>query len=211
MNGGSGLLPGPAVRHGGGMRTSRALVGMLVVCGAVVLASCAQPSVDPGGGTTDPGASTTPSGATSTPQVPVVTDPAAETPVLPGAHGTGYPPGVELGDAAHSAGGTGAARTTEPGLVYVFTAGSSSCPPVVESDASLDDDGAVSVRRVQIPPATPCTQDFRPFTSVVALPAGVDPDGALTVRVLPATGDGPSAMVELPAGSAPGAVAWAAP
>ncbi|WP_043109745.1 hypothetical protein [Paraoerskovia marina] len=188
----------------------------VAVLSVAVLTSCATDTPagsDPatsGADTSTPDPSTTPSGETSTPQVPVVDAEATDIPLLPGVYGTGYPAGVEAGQEMRAAGGTGVARTSEPGLVHVFTAGSSSCPPVVESTAVAEDDGSLFVAKVEIPPATPCTMDFRPFTSVVALPSGVDPEAALTFHVATASGSDEFVTVELPVDAGPGDVAWAA-
>ncbi|OLT48912.1 hypothetical protein BJF88_16520 [Cellulosimicrobium sp. CUA-896] len=135
--------------------------------------------------------------------VPTLAPDAAGMPLEPGAHGRGLPPGVD----GPVDGGTGAAWSAEPGLLYVVTYGSSGCPLVAEPDASVRGGEAV-VTFVDIPQDVACTMDFVPATSVVGVPAEVDPAAEVrvvlgdrgTVLVPPATAGstGPAVWVEQP-------------
>jgi hypothetical protein len=88
----------------------------------------------------------------------------------------------------------GAARTDQDGLVYVVTFGSSTCPDVPDPEAEAGDDGSVRVTFPE-PGDGVCTQDYVPTTSVVGLPADVDPTADLRVDL------GSRGEVTLPAGS----------
>lgn len=65
--------------------------------------------------------------------------------------------------------------------VAVVTWGSSSCPPVAEG-ATAAGDGTVSVTLADSA-RTDCTRDMAPRATLVSLPAGVDPTGALELTV----------------------------
>jgi hypothetical protein len=88
----------------------------------------------------------------------------------------------------------GAARTTDPTLLYVVTFGSSTCPLVPDPIATSTGEGAVEVTFPE-PGDGACTADYVPATTVVALPEGVDGAGDLVVTV------GLWGEVTLPAGS----------
>lgn len=88
----------------------------------------------------------------------------------------------------------GAARATDDGLLYVVTFGSGSCPAVADPTATGLGEGAVTVTFPDLGDG-PCTTDWVPATSVVALPDEVAPEGDLTVTI------GDLGVVTLPAGS----------
>lgn len=159
------------------MRTiPRALTGIAVLA----LAACG--SSDPGDDVTanDPGSTVT---ATPDPDEAPTLDLTAGSSVigLPSEFGTG-----SLDAAA------GAARTSDDSLIAVVTYGSSTCPQVPDTPAT----GSGSAVTVTFPEPTdgPCTMDYVPATTVVALPDGVS-DGDLTVTI------GEIGTVTLPAGS----------
>lgn len=120
-------------------------------------------------------------------------------PLRPGATGTGLPEGLE----GSSSSKAGVAWTAEPGLVYVVTNGSSSCPVIAEVSASLEGDEAVVGL---LPPKDGmCTMDWAPTTSVVGMPDDVADGAAVTVRL------GEVGSVELPArheAGETGDIAW---
>jgi len=88
----------------------------------------------------------------------------------------------------------GAARTADDGLLYVVTYGSGSCPAVADPSATDPGDGTVAVTFPELGDG-PCTMDWVPATTVVALPDGVSADDDLTVLI------GDLGQVSLPAGS----------
>lgn len=106
-----------------------------------------------------------------------------------GATDIGLPSGVSAPTDASA----GAMRTDEDGLIAVFTFGSSTCPQVPDSLAS-GADGAITVSFPE-PTDGPCTLDYVPASTVVALPDGGDTGGDLTVTL------GDFGTVTLPAGS----------
>jgi hypothetical protein len=201
-------------------RTSRVPAGLALVVGLAlavpVLAACAS-ATDGGGEGEEPAASpsatpdaeepmdgpTWESPGGSEGDVPTLAPDAATMPLEAGAHGRGLPPGVD----GPVDGGTGAAWSAEPGLLFVVTYGSSGCPLVGEPDAAVRG-GEVVVTFVEIPPDTACTMDFVPATSVVGVPDGVDATADVrvvlgdrgTVVVPPATAGatGPAAWVDQP-------------
>jgi hypothetical protein len=151
-----------------------ALSGLAVL---LLLAGCAGGD-DPGEGTT---AITTPT--------PSASD-AAALELTAGSSTIGLP--AELGTAPTDS-AAGAARTTDDGLIAVVTFGSSTCPQVPESPAT-GTDGAVTVT-FPTPTDGPCTLDYVPATTVIALPDGVRADSDLDVTI------GDLGSVTLPAGS----------
>ncbi|QZN85356.1 hypothetical protein [Cellulomonas sp. C5510] len=155
-------------------RATLALAGP-VVAAAFLLAGCASGDADAGSGTTEPPAD----------------DGTADVELVAGSSGLGVPAGLG-GPPADAA--AGAARTADAGLLYVVTFGSSTCPQVADPEATATGDAAVEVTFPE-PAGDPCTTDYVPATSVVALPDGVDPDADLTVTV------GSWGDVTLPAGS----------
>lgn len=154
----------------------RALGGLAAVGAVALLAACA--SADPG--STDD--------LTTEPPTPT---PAETLELAAGSSVVGLPDDLAAPPADAVA---GAARTSDDTLVYVITWGSSTCPQVAAPEAEAAGDGAV---RVTFPEQDggPCTQDYVPATSVVALPDTVAPDADLTVQV------GDWGEVTLPAGS----------
>ena len=156
----------------------------LAITGLAVLALAACGSSDPGGDVTatDPG-----------PTVIATPDPnegAAPTlDLTAGSSVIGLP--AEFGTGSLDA-AAGAARTSDDGLIAIVTYGSSTCPQVPDTPAT-GSDSAVTVTFPE-PTDGPCTMDYVPATTVVALPEGVA-DGDLTVTI------GEIGTVTLPAGS----------
>jgi hypothetical protein len=189
---------------------------LALVAGAVLavvgLAACASGTDGAGSAGDDPTTSPTP-GTSEEPtdgptwespggaegDVPTLAPDAATMPLEAGARGRGLPPGVD----GPVDGGTGAAWSAEPGLLYVVTYGSSGCPLVAEPDASVRG-GEVVVSFVEIPPETACTMDFVPATSVAAVPTEVD--RASEVRVV--LGNRGAVVVPPAAEGATGPAAW---
>ena len=116
-----------------------------------------------------------------------------------GAHGMGLPPGVD----APTEGGTGAAWSAEPGLLYVVTYGSSTCPLLAEADASVEGSD-VAVAFDEVPADAVCTMDYVPATSVVQVPDDVDPSAEVSVVL----GDRGTVVVPPAADGATGESAW---
>ncbi|WP_282945234.1 hypothetical protein [Cellulomonas endometrii] len=152
------------------------VAGALVACG----------SDDPGSSGTEVTEGTT---ATATA--------GGELELTAGSSALGLPPGAgeQPADAV-----AGAARTTDDTLLYVVTFGSSTCPHVADATAGAAGTGAVEVT---IPEQgdDPCTADYVPSTTVVALPESVDAASDLTVAI------GTWGEVTLPPGSQD--VVWA--
>ncbi|MFD6446530.1 hypothetical protein ACFWEJ_15610 [Promicromonospora sp. NPDC060204] len=135
---------------------------------------------------------------------------AAEMEIVAGAKGRGLPPGLE-GSTESTA---GVAWAPEPGLLYVVTNGSSSCPTFAEPEATIGSGGkeagvaaADGVLTVTFVPADNgiCTMDFVPTTTVVEAPAESDTGRAVPVQL------GDKGKVELEprdADGEPGPVAW---
>ncbi|GIG36859.1 hypothetical protein [Cellulomonas pakistanensis] len=166
----SSVAPAPTSR--------RALRGAAALGAVALLAACA--SADPGTSgdpTTEP--------ATPTPA------PTGTLELVAGSSVVGLPDGL---DAPPVDAAAGAARTSDDTLLYVVTWGSSTCPQVADPEASADGDGVVRVTFAE-PGDGPCTMDYVPATSVVALPDATAPDADLTVAV------GEWGEVALPAGS----------
>lgn len=70
----------------------------------------------------------------------------------------------------------------DPHLLYVVTWGSSSCPTLAEPQATIaQGDIFVGVRARNA--NAPCTRDWAPTTSIVAVPAEVDPSQPTTIRL----------------------------
>lgn len=76
----------------------------------------------------------------------------------------------------------GAARTTDPTLLYVVTFGSSTCPSIADPTATSTGEGAIEITFPE-PEDGICTQDYVPATTVVALPDGVEGAGDLSVGI----------------------------
>lgn len=86
---------------------------------------------------------------------------------------SGLPDGADPGE-------TGAVVDTLDGTIHVFTTGSSSCPEVPTSVLVDDDEIVVTVDGDH---SGPCTADFVPTTSVVAIPESYQGAGPPVVRV----------------------------
>lgn len=157
-------------------RARASLAAALPLAVLLALAGCAS---DSGSGADD--AATASDGASASDEAsPSVTEDAAlpETSAMTveaGAAGRGLPDGVE----APADGATGAAWTAEPGLLYVMTFGSSTCARVAEDATAAD--GTVTVTFAELPETQPCTMDYVPTTSVVAVPDDVDAAAPVSV------------------------------
>jgi hypothetical protein len=185
---------------------------------ALALSGCAQSDV----GGSEAGGPT----ATTSPEESDMTSPspsegagedgklpeAAKMEVVAGSSGRGLPPGLE-GSTDSTA---GVAWSPEPGLLYVVTNGSSSCPTFAEPQATIGSgpgensadvaaaDGMLSVTLV--PPSDGmCTMDFVPTTTVVEAPADADTGQPVPVML----GDkGQVQLLPRSADGEPGPVAW---
>lgn len=147
----------------------RALRGLAALGAVALLAACAS---------SDPGASEDPT------TEPATLDPATPAPaetleLVAGSSVVGLPDDL---DAPPVDAVAGAARTTDDTLIYVVTWGSSTCPQVADPEAVADGDGAVRVTFPELGDG-PCTMDYVPATSVVALPDTAAPDADLVVAV----------------------------
>ena len=170
---------------------------------ASTLAACAT-STDGGG---DDMTSESPSDDSTTDETtaeptegtPSMAPDAASMPIEAGATGKGLPSGVD----GLTEGGTGAAWSAEPGLLYVVTYGSSTCPLVAEPDATVQGSDVV-VTFVEIPADSVCTMDLVPATSVVAVPDDVDASAEVTAVL----GDQGSVVVPPAVDGATGEAAW---
>jgi hypothetical protein len=158
------------------------VVGVAVLLGA--LAAC---------GSGDPGSSGTESTEGTTPTATA----GGELELTAGSSALDLPPGAGEQPVDATA---GAARTSDDTLLYVVTFGSSTCPQVADPTAEATGTDAVDVTFPELGDG-PCTADFVPSTTVVALPDSVDPASDLTVTI------GTWGVVTLPAGSQD--VVWA--
>lgn len=138
------------------------MVGIVVGLG---LAGCAS---DDGGG----GASASPSESQSAAEIQEFADVDIEA----GASGRGLPDGVDQPES--SAGGV--AWSGDGAYLFVMTFGSSTCPML--GDGATAEGATVTVTFEPVSDG-PCTMDYVPFTSVVAVPDSVDPMGAVTVEL----------------------------
>ncbi|WP_263119597.1 hypothetical protein [Cellulomonas sp. RIT-PI-Y] len=143
----------------------------------LLLAGCAG-GVDPGDGTA---ATATPTASESD---------TATLDLTAGSSMIGLP--AELGTAPTDS-AAGAARIADDGLIAIVTFGSSTCPQVPDSPAT-GTDSAVTVT-FPTPTDGPCTLDYVPATTVIALPDGVRADSDLSVTI------GDFGAVTLPVGS----------
>ncbi|MFE7504814.1 hypothetical protein [Promicromonospora sp. NPDC057488] len=135
---------------------------------------------------------------------------AADMEIAAGNSGRGLPPGLE----GSTDSTVGVAWSPEPGLLYVVTNGSSSCPTFAEPQATIGSGGksggvaaADGVLTVTFVPAEDgiCTMDFVPTTTVVEVPAESDTGQPVPVQL------DDKGKVELQPRSAdgePGPVAW---
>ncbi|GAB3175359.1 hypothetical protein GCM10027059_48910 [Myceligenerans halotolerans] len=127
------------------------------------------------------------------------TDAKAIDPLVAGATGRGLPEGLE-GSTSSPA---GAAWSPEPGLIYVVTNDSSSCPIIAEQEAT-DEGGEVVVGLLPRQDGM-CTMDWVPTTSVVQVPDSVEDGASVPVHL------GDKGTLELPARETdgePGPIAW---
>ncbi|MEL7977198.1 hypothetical protein AAG589_15140 [Isoptericola sp. F-RaC21] len=168
-------------------RTLRALRGPLLAGAAAALAvlvtACASGG-SPGGGPSS-GASSAEASPSSSPSadpsMEPSADPSTEGPAAPapGEHQRGLPDGAQ-GTFDSPA---GAAWSPTPGVLLVVTYGSSSCPRLAEAEAGWDGaHEAVDVGMVEPDPG-PCTMDYAPTTSAVAVPPDADAGAPVTVRL----------------------------
>jgi hypothetical protein len=132
-------------------------------------------------------------GSAATTEPPAATDPATPEPLTltAGSSVVGLPDDLAAPPADASA---GAARTSDPTLLYVVTFGSSTCPSIADPTATSTGEGALEITFPE-PDDGICTQDYVPATTVVALPDGFDGAGELSVAI------GPWGQATLPAGS----------
>jgi len=176
--------PGVRARHG------VAAAGLLVTGLLALATACSGGSGGYGGASSE---SPSPSGSASASAAPTAPAPSGSPLALTaGSSVVGLPERVAAPPAGAVA---GAARTTDPSLIYVITFGSSTCPMVADPTAVAT--GAAGSAAVEItfpePTAGACTADYVPATSVVAVPdVG---SGDLRVEL------GPAGDVTLPAGS----------
>jgi hypothetical protein len=177
-------------------RPARVASTLAVALAVTLLGACAS-ETDVGGNDTSSGeeSAETDGGATEEPTddgeqegLPDV----ATMELAAGAHGLGLPPDMD----APAQGGTGAAWSAEPGLLYVVTYGSSTCPLLAEADAAVEGSDAV-VTFDEVPADAVCTMDFVPAASVVQVPDDIDPSAEVGVVlgdrgsvVLPPAADG---------------------
>lgn len=161
----------------------RALGGLALLGVVALLGACASGAGPAGAG--DAGSTTPTDDDAESGPTP------GELVLEPGSTIVGLPDGLgpQAGDAQ-----AGVARTADPGLLYVITFGSSTCPAVPDDAAEDAGAGAVTITFPE-PGDGPCTMDYVPATTVVGLPDGVGADGDLAVTV------GTLGQVTLPAGS----------
>ncbi|WP_454041534.1 hypothetical protein [Cellulosimicrobium sp. Marseille-Q8652] len=187
-------------------RAPRRAVHLSTVVGlalaASTLAACAS-STDGGGDETASESPTDGTGGETTSEptegTPSMAPDAATMTVEAGATGKGLPSGVD----GPTDGGAGAAWSAEPGLLYVVTYGSSTCPLLAEPDAAVQGSEVV-VTFVEIPQDAVCTMDLVPATSVVAVPDDVDASAEVTAVL----GDQGSVVVPPAVDGSTGEAAW---
>ncbi|MFE5293169.1 hypothetical protein ACFQ8T_13420 [Isoptericola sp. NPDC056618] len=163
-------------------RPLRALRGPLLAGAAAALAvlvtACASggsPGSGPTSGSSTP-ASPSPTPSTSPSTSPAPSDGAAPA---PGEHVRGLPEGAE-GTFDSPA---GVAWSPTPGVLLVVTYGSSSCPRLAEAEGGWDDAHEAVVVGMVEPDPGPCTMDYAPTTSAVAVPPDADAGTPVTVRL----------------------------
>lgn len=110
----------------------------------------------------------------------------------------------------------GAAWSPDPGVLWVFTAGSSGCPVTPAAEAVADEDGVRVVLSTGLGPDDACNDDRAMSTYQVAVPAGVDETVPLTLAFepdgTPRSGEAATVVVgPRPATGQPGPASWAAP
>jgi hypothetical protein len=184
-------------------RSARVASALALALAVTLTGACASETDEGGDGTTTTEDSSEPSDDAS--DEPTDTGdqeghPDAATMTLEaGAHGMGLPEGVD----GQMEGGTGAAWSAEPGLLYVVTYGSSTCPVLAEADASVEGSDVV-VTFVEVPADAVCTMDLVPATSVVGAPDDVDRVGETSVVL----GDHGTVVVPPAADGVTGEAAW---
>jgi len=159
--------------------TARAVVlaGLAGVL-ALVVAACASPGPAGGGSSEPDGPSASPSASPEPSASPSASGEVTGVPG-PGEHARGLPEGAE-GTFDSPA---GAAWAPERGVLLVVTYGSSSCPRLAEAEGAWDDaHEALDVGLVDPDPG-PCTMDYAPTTSAVAVPSDADAGEPVTVRL----------------------------
>ncbi|MFD6178189.1 MULTISPECIES: hypothetical protein [unclassified Isoptericola] len=170
----------------------RAARGILLAgaAGALALLVTACASGDGAGGEATSASPSSPESATeSSPASPEPTspepsgtatsEPATPAELAPGEHTRGLPEGAE-GTMDSPA---GAAWSPTPGVLLVVTYGSSTCPLLAEAEGTWDSSGGTAVVTFEKLPDGPCTMDYMPTTSAVALPAGADEGAPVAVRL----------------------------
>jgi hypothetical protein len=183
----------------------RAPRGLLLAGAAGVLAllvtACASGEGAGGAATSASPSSPEPSPSPSESSPEPGEDPAA---LAPGEHARGLPEGAE-GTMDSPA---GAAWSPTPGVLLVVTYGSSTCPLLAQPEGERDPSGGTAVVTFEKLPDGPCTMDYMPTTSAVALPEGADAGDPLTVRL----GDrGTVEVAPRHAEGETGPIAWVAP
>lgn len=81
--------------------------------------------------------------------------------------------------------------------IGIVTEGSSTCVPMVDT-AELQVDGTLAVTFAEPDAETPCTADYAPRVSLVAVPAEVDPAADLEIVVEGAGVDGSTSLTGVP-------------
>ena len=185
-------------------RAARASGALALALTVALLGACASETDGGGDDTTATDETSEPGDDASEEPSDDVTDDAAwpdaaTMDVEAGAQGKGLPPGVD----APTEGGTGAAWSAEPGLLFVVTFGSSTCPVLAEPDASVQGSDVV-VTFDEVPADAVCTMDYVPVTSVVEVPDDVDASSDVSVVL----GDRGTVVVPPAADGATGGSAW---
>ncbi|SKC74935.1 hypothetical protein [Krasilnikoviella flava] len=168
---------------------------------ALVVAACASPAPS-GGGSSEPTAAS----PSASPEPSAPASPSGEVTGVPGPgeHVRGLPDGAE--GTFDSPAGAGWSPT--PGVLLVVTYGSSTCPRLAEAEAGWGGrHEAIDVGLVDPDPG-PCTMDYVPTTSAVAVPPDADAGSGVTVRL----GDiGKVEVAPRAADGEAGPLAWVAP
>ncbi|GAB3087077.1 hypothetical protein [Isoptericola nanjingensis] len=164
-------------------RPLRALRGPLLAGAAAALAvlvtACASGGSPGSGPTSGSPAPASPSSSPSpSPSVSPAPSDGAAAPA-PGEHARGLPEGAE-GTFDSPA---GVAWSPTPGVLLVVTYGSSTCPRLAEAEAGWDDAHEAVVVGMVEPEPGPCTMDYAPTTSAVAVPPDADAGTPVTVRL----------------------------
>lgn len=150
------------------------LAGVVSVL-ALVVTACASPA--PSGGRS-PEPTDSPSAPASPSASPSASGEVTGVPA-PGEHARGLPDGAE-GTFDSPA---GVAWSPDAGVLLVVTYGSSTCPRLAEAEAGWDDAHEAVVVGLVDPDPGPCTMDYVPTTSAVAVPPDADAGTPVTVRL----------------------------